>query len=166
MTALGVVGIDRVHLFEDVLDAPARSLPTPLMIDQVLPRLTNSVVIAPVFKYLGAAGLLLQDGKVDPSAALNRKVRDRAKRTVEEIEWADQRKGQYSTISEIEAAEGAAAVFKLGWSIVHIVKGDAAQLREFLVRRKSYARATKYKTQFAKLVCVYDWLRYGTTTAP
>jgi hypothetical protein len=125
----------------------------------------------PIYKYLRGAGLLDDDGEVlDPGALdprVAKQVATRAKR-LEVLAGSRARAAAAvmaaPTFKELVASVPMPAVLSLipGLDETTI---DPAELKHFLLNTKDDVDDGA-RSQWVKMVCLYDWLRWGREPAP
>lgn len=160
----GYVGLDRWDLINDVVDDDQR-LDAGVVVDEVLPRIVRGAGNVPVFKYLRLAGRLDEDGRFDesnvppavaelaqknfggmPSDAYHKRKAPDILRTV-------------SGVSELEEIYGVDGV--LGYvTCMDADKVDIAELWAFVRTHRKFGKGSWQNTQYVKLVCFLDWLKY------
>ncbi len=157
MTALGIVGLTRWDIVDDVLASPDRAVTPHLMVDKALPRQAFATYV-PVFKYLFGAGLW-KEGKWTPEATVNDSVKarvDKYSKTFSKLKPAPLKE----TISQIEAARGWEWILKSA-NVLPSLTDDHEGLRDFLIRHKAHRSDNRWGTQYGKAAVAYDWMRYG-----
>ncbi len=157
MTAVGVVGLSRWDLADDVLGSPDRDFPCDLVVGKALPRIAITTY-APVFKFLVGAGLW-SGGAWLPTATVNAAARSRADKYASHFASLVPATSM-STVAELEAAKGAEGVLNSAMNLPALTD-DVEGLRDFLVRHKSMRSQSWWATQFAKATVAYDWMRFG-----
>ena len=159
MTAVGVIGLSRFDLIDDVLSDPERELPARQILDAIVQK-RSLREHWPIFKYLRRAGWLDVTGAVDPA---NRDVPPKVRQRAEMVERrlrGDAGASARTSIAELEATQGIEWLFIQGLALAkHTL--DADGLRTFLIAQRSYRTHRGWSTQYAKLAVVYDWLQYA-----
>jgi SIR2-like domain len=159
------VGLSRDDLVDDVI-GDGTGLNDLRVVQEALPSILSHPGNVPVFKYLRASGLLDDQGKlIDPNTVaskvakvvanreerlgLNKSYQKAAKKCVE----------THKTLQGLVAAE-------LWYHVLNFIPAldkarlDLDELRQFLVNSEP-GRQDQYRSQWVKMVCLYDWLRYG-----
>ncbi|MGW2273943.1 SIR2 family protein [Streptomyces yangpuensis] len=162
----GYVGLTRWDLIDDVI-CDGRSLDAAVVVKQVLPRLLHGANI-PVYKYLRAAGLLDAQGRIDPSADVDRRVHQMAEKSVGGISTGSSYEKAASGylsgvegIADLNSKLGVEAVLNYGVYLPPDLVVPS-ELRSFLIAHKNDAIAGGWgQTQYAKLTCFLDWISYG-----
>lgn len=158
MTAVGVVGLDRFDLIDDVIDHPDRDLPADLILEKVVTKIPSATYV-PCFKYLSVAGLLDADGKIKATAQVSSKVRERAcsvQNTMGQL--VDPTKAV--TIAALHKDHGWEWIFNNALELPRYTD-DMDGIRKFLIQYAEKKRLTWWRTQYGKLAVTYDWMRYG-----
>lgn len=159
MTAVGIVGLTRWDIVDDVLESPDRDLPCDLMVSKALPQQAITTYV-PVFKYVTGAGLWV-NGKWVSKATVNKSVKTRTDRY--EKSFAKLKSPTKPTsVADLEVATGWEGVLKDPLKLPTLTS-DVDGLRDFLIRHKDKRTQPWWGTQYAKAVVVYDWLTYGTS---
>jgi hypothetical protein len=161
-------GKTRTDLLPDALD-PAQTLNPLLVVQQALPKIPVKARV-PIYKYLRAAGLLTDDGQLIDGADVDEKVRAR----VLQGPKAFQPPNDYA--ARAQAAADAAGDFaglveaqNEGMVLMFLAKLDEGkippeELREFLLAHQESQFENGHAlqaAQWAKGVCIYDWLVHG-----
>ncbi|WP_051221453.1 SIR2 family protein [Conexibacter woesei] len=163
------VGLNRADLLDDVLDDRGYD-PSRVVLEALPnPRLGSKTTMLPVYKYLRGADLLHADGRVADEAQLPPRVVDRveARETLlKGLGSYRQRaernlKGVASFAALVEACSADDVLYYLPFLDEDVIELDG--LRNFLVaNRESFDTDRQpVSSQWAKAVCLYDWLRYG-----
>ncbi|MFT4261879.1 MAG: SIR2 family protein [Nocardioides sp.] len=157
MTAVGVVGLTRWDLMDEVLQSPDRNLPCDLVVGKALGKHAITTYV-PVFKFLVGAGLW-KDGKWIPKVTVNAAARKRA----------DKYAGMFGklklepklvAVAELEADIGVEGILNNATKLPSLTD-DVEGLREFLIRNKARRSQDWWATQYGKAAVAYDWMRYG-----
>jgi hypothetical protein len=161
MTAVGVVGLSRYDLMDDVLGHPDRDLPAETIIEKLLPKISAPTYV-PCYKYLSAAGLLQSDGTPVASQKLPAKVRARAEKIRSTLGKLEQPKID-KTVLELVAERDEDWVFNNALTLPRYTT-DVEGIRDFLIAQTARRRQNWWGTQYGKLTVAYDWLKYGQAT--
>jgi hypothetical protein len=164
------VGLDRVDLLDDVLLDDPGFVPARVVTEALpTPKLASKTTMVPIYKYLRGADLLTPDGDLkDPDSV--------APRLVARVEARDQLlkglKGYEKTGKEfardftsftnfLAAGTPEQAIYRLPFLEPEQI--DLPALREFLLANRNLFddKHEPAGSQWAKAVCIYDWLRYG-----
>lgn len=157
MTAVGIVGLTRWDIVDDVLESPDRALPPDLMVSKALPRQASTTYV-PIFKYLSGADLWSK-GKWTPKATVNAAARargDKYSKAFSKLKPAPAKE----TIAQLEAAKGSEWILNNAMMLPSFTD-DHEGLREFLIRHKASRSHNWWATQYGKAAVAYDWMRYG-----
>lgn len=161
------VGLDRVDLLNDVLDDrgydPAR------VVSDALPRLGSRRTLLPIYKYLRGADLLKPDGTLSDPESVPPRVAARVEAREELLKGLEQYRnpaekavaavGSFAELAESFTPEQVLYYVPfLDRSLV-----DPATLREFLLGHREIFDTDRQPagSQWARAVCLYDYLRYG-----
>lgn len=158
MTAVGVVGLSRWDLMDEVLESPDRELPCDLVVGKALPRVGSNAYV-PIFKFLVGAGLW-KDGKWVPMVTVNAAAKKRADRYAASFGKLKV-EPELLTVAELEADRGVEAILNSAMKLPALTD-DVDGLREFLVQNKARRSQNWWATQYGKAVVAYDWMRYGS----
>ena len=156
MTAVGLVGLSRWDIVDDLLESPDRGLPPDLMVSKALPKQAITTYV-PTFKYIVGADLW-KDGAWIPKVTVNAAVKKRGDKYASTFSPL-KAPASMKTISELESTRG------FEWILTNALRlpsltDDVEGLLEFLVRHKE-KRTRKWSVQYAKAAVAYDWMRYG-----
>lgn len=157
ITAVGVVGLTRWDLMDEVLANPDRDLPCDLVVSKALPKVTGNAYV-PVFKYLVGAGLW-KDGKWAPKVTVNLSAQKRADQYAAEFRQLKP-EALLLSVEELEASKGVEGLLNSAMKLPSLTD-DVDGLREFLIRNKSRRSQGWWATQYGKAVVAYDWMRHG-----
>lgn len=157
MTAVGVVGLTRWDLMDDVLESPDRELPCDLVVGKALAKQAITTYV-PVFKFLVGAGLW-KGGKWLPKVTVNTAAQRRADKYAG-IFGKLKPEPKLLTVAELEARMGVDGVLNSAMKLPAMTD-DIEGLREFLIRNKARRSQAWWATQYGKATVAYDWLRYG-----
>lgn len=163
----GYVGLGRWHLIDDVL-AGGNEYECHRVLTETLPHLLAGNADLPVFKYLREGNALDKRGELKKTAdadshvvAMAAKVRAGLQVSPFYAKKAPTVLAKIRTIADLHASEGLDGVLNYG---LHLKPSAAlaSELRDFLDGHREFrASGTTRSTQYVKLVCLYDWLRYG-----
>lgn len=162
MTAVGIVGLSRWDIVDDVLASPERALPAALIVSKALPRQASSTYV-PVFKYVTEAGLWV-NGRWKSKVTVNSSVRRRVEDYRDRFTKLPTQPILYA-MAEIEKSFGKEGILKRAMELPAMTS-DVAGLRDFLIREKPMRTQSWWSTQYAKAAVAYDWLRYGAGVRP
>ncbi len=158
-------GLTRDDLIKDVLDGGAR-FNAVRVVQEALPAILTHPGNVPIYKYLRAANLLDDDGSLSDPSSVDPKVRKHAESRVERLgvptsqkAWVAKSIRAHPTLDELRAAMKAHEVlYTIPGLADETVSAD--DLQAFLAK---HAAGTSHESQWRKMVCLYDWLRYGRT---
>lgn len=157
MTAVGVVGLTRWDLMDEVLGSPDRDLPCDLVVEKALLKQAITTYV-PVFKFVVGAGLW-KDGKWLPKVRVNAAVKKRADKyaaTFGKLELEP----KLLTMADLEADRGVDGILNSAMKLPSLTD-DVEGLREFLIRVKTRRNQDWWATQYGKAAVAYDWMCYG-----
>jgi hypothetical protein len=162
----GYVGLDRWSLIDDVIDG-SDQFDAEAIINQALPKILRMPGNVPVFKYLRDVGALDRNGQIKKSAALPASVVQLAEKNrggMPAGKW-HQKKAEtllrgVSGVADLDTKHGAKAVLDYVTCMAP-QKVDPNELLAFIEGHREYRTGAWTGTQYVKLVCFYDWLRYG-----
>lgn len=157
MTAVGIVGLRREEIIDDVISDPNRDIPPVEVLERVIAKIPIRVYM-PVYKYLKAAGFLDANGLVDGQPP--RKLIDRAARVDDKARPAFMAPGPRKSVDELEQDLGWDKFLNLGIEVLAQTE-DHVGLREFLRRHRDKRGQGWWSTQYAKVAVAYDWLAFG-----
>ncbi|MDN4647243.1 SIR2 family protein [Curtobacterium sp. PsM8] len=157
MTAVGIVGLTRQDLFDDVLQSPARDLPADLVISKVYPKFPVATYV-PVFKYLVEAGLWT-GGSWQGGSSLETAAKRRADRYAELFAKLEE-PGVLMSVADLEANMGWDRLLNSAMQLPRLTN-DVDGLRAFLMEYREKRSEPWWSTQYAKAVVAYDWMRFG-----
>lgn len=164
----GYIGLDRWSLIDDIVD-DAGQFDAEAVIKQALPKILRSAGNVPVFKYLSGADMLTRSGEIKKSAKLPPRVISRVIKNqggMPASKWHQQKsrtllKG-VAGIADLKAKYGAQGVLNYA-TCMEPKKIDLDELIAFIRDHREYRTGDWESTQYVKLVCFYDWLKYGRT---
>lgn len=157
MTAVGIVGLTRWDLVDEVLGSPDRGLPCDLVVSKALPKVTGNAYV-PVYKFLVDAGLW-EDGKWVRKVTVNAPTKKRADKYATAFSKLKAAK-TLKTLTELEDEMGVEGVLNAAMKLSSMTD-DVDGLRDFLIRHKSRRQEAWWGTQYGKAAVAYDWMRYG-----
>lgn len=156
MTMKGIIGLTRHDIMDDVLGAPDRHLPADQVIEYIIAR-TPAATYMPCFKYLRAVGALADDGSVLSTASAT--VKARASKVSTQYSSAVPTNDR--TVAQLESIYGWEWLFKEPFNLPKFTT-DTDGIRDFLIERVIERQHNRWRTQYGKLVVLYDWMRYRT----
>ncbi len=157
MTAVGIVGLSRQDLFDDVLNSPARELPADIVISKALPKQAITTYV-PVFKYLVEAGLW-SAGAWQGGPSVDTPAKKRAEKYAKIFEDLP-KPDELLSLPELEGKKGWDGVLNVAMQLPRLTD-DIAGLRDFLVKYRDKRAQDWWSTQYAKATVAYDWMRSG-----
>jgi hypothetical protein len=159
------VGLRREDLVNDLIDE-GRSLNPVRVVQEALPSILAHPGNVPIFKYLREAGLLDQAGALIDSKSVDRKIANhvaqRAKRLGTTASWEKTAKAAIKTAPSLDALidqEPQRSVLQFIPTLAEDL--DAEALRRFLITCEDLCAVEFDRSQWIKMACLYDWLRYG-----
>ena len=167
--SLGLVGLTRKDLLVDVL-RDGGGYPAARLVEEALPGILRRRGSVPVFKYLRAAGLLNDDGTLKDPESVDPRLAERVRNAEREFQPPPSMRaraaataseaGNFTTLADLHDPEAVLMAVALLGEESH----DTEALRRYLIahRGEQFDRGVQpYATQWAKAVCLFDWLKYG-----
>lgn len=167
LSSVGYVGITRHDVLDDVLLDRSQWDPAP-MVYEALPGIIHRspTSFIPIFRYLRGTGLLLPDGALRDDVDLDERLRARAEEGVSRIRPAVGT-AQEQRLSRIRReAGGSLADLRAACSpadlaaAICLVPADELDLTQLLGLIND-TRPQQPDTAWAKLVCLYDYLKFA-----
>jgi hypothetical protein len=156
IAAIGITGLQRSDIFDDVLENPPGGLPAEDIINKHIAKLPSNWWY-PVHKYLREAGHLDANGEItDPTLVPDRVVKF-AKRNADAV-VTKVRYRRHSSLASLEEKNDKRWVFAQALELPSYIE-SARDLREYLVSNAS--NAEELATSYAKAVVAYDYVHYG-----
>lgn len=164
------VGLTRDDLIGDVLkdDGDLNAL---RVVQEALPVILGRPGNVPVFKYLRRAKLLDDGGKLVDSKTVDSHLSKAAKTRADRLgltktytKPAKKSVSTHKTLAALIKNEPAHNVLNFIPALDED-KLDPAALREFLIKSEPPPK-DQYRSQWVKIVCLYDWLVYGKQVKP
>jgi hypothetical protein len=154
-------------LLEDVL--ADRGYDPSRVVLEALARLGTKTTQIPVYKYLRGAGFLTADGRLKDEGALPPRVVERvaARDTLFKglAQYEQRAKRQIGEAESLTALIEACSTDDVLYDLPYMEQDriDPAVLHDFLVERREAFDSNRQPvaSQWAKAVCLYDWLAYG-----
>ncbi len=160
------VGLRREDLLNDLIDEGSALNPV-RVVQEALPSIVTHAGNVPIFKYLREAGLLDQAGTLIDSKSVDKKVAkrviERAKRlgpTASVEKAAKTAIGTAPDLAALVAQETPRNVLQF----IPMLSEDSLDpeaLRRFLIGCQDLCDVEFDRSQWIKMACLYDWLRYG-----
>ena len=165
------VGLSRDDLVNDLVDEGS-DLNAVRVVQEALPNILTHPGNVPVFKYLRHAGLLDQDGNLLDAKSVHTKVANHvANRATRLSLTATSRKPALAAVKKsgsfkqlVAAAEPHNAVNFI--PALDDGEIDPEELRRFLIKHEDLRQNESHRSQWIKIVCLYDWLLYGRQMKP
>jgi hypothetical protein len=162
------VGLGRRDLLEDILND--RGYDAARVVLEALPRIdTAATTQLPVYKYLRGSDNLNDHGELRDPSAIPKKVLTRVQNRDKLLTGLKQYTNRAAksinkdtTFTDLIACEDADGVIYCMPFLSH-EHIDPDELREFLVanRQAFDAHRQPLESQWARAVCIYDWIAYG-----
>ena len=158
-------GLGRDEIVEDVINEETGLIPA-RVVQEALPEILSHPGNVPMFKYLRDAGLLDPDGDL-LDADVPKKVSNRVKARAKKLGVLDQYKAQaQKAIGEVKTLRGLIETLEPHLVLQYVPalpeeEIDPEDLRRFLIKTEELFRREPPDSQWLKMVCFYDWLRYG-----
>lgn len=166
VSSVGYTGIKRRDLLEDIVND--NKLDATKIVKEALPSLFKSNRYAPVFKYLRTSGLLDKKGKL-LDGKLDKKVVQAAKAGFENFAPPEYCLNKQAIIDKIKTFKKLLKTFSREDIAFYtpLMKPEyinPAELLEFISKNMDLLDQgnSVSRTQFMKLICIYDWLAYRT----
>lgn len=162
----GYIGISNSDIFEDVIFENKPWSPE-IVIKDVIPKLFKGNIYLPIYKYLRTSGELDDNGNLIDSGTHNVKLVDAVKKkdirtyyssSVTYLRKKDYIANKFASIGELEVSFEFRHVL-LYIPFLKIENINLDELSNFL--RRHYNDTTKTITDFKKIVCLYDYLKFG-----
>lgn len=162
----GYIGISNNDIFEDVI-FENKPWSCEIVIKDVIPKLYKGNIYLPLYKYLRANGDLDDHGKLIESGLHSKKLIDAVKKNSIKVYYPSSitylRKKEFieknvNSLSELIANYDFRLVL-LFIPFLKLDKLDLIELQGFL--QTNYNENTKVLTDYKKVVCFYDYLKYG-----
>jgi hypothetical protein len=156
-------GLTRDDLITDVLDGGNRYDPI-RVVQEALPAILTHPGNVPIYKYLSAANLLDDDGSLSDPSRVDPKVRKHAESRAKRVGVPTSQKTWVAKIVRtnptLDKLRSALKDHEVLYAIPGLADGtvSADDLQAFLTQ---HAPDTSHESQWRKMVCLYDWLRYG-----
>ena len=160
------VGLRREDLVDDIVDE-ITDLNAVRVVQEALPPILAQPGNVPVFRYLRLAGLLDQAGELIDPTAVNRKVANHVATHGKRLgliksyeKGAREAVKRSPTLKQLIAAEQPQLVLQYIPALDES-ELDPEELRRFLIKNDDLADHEFHRSQWIKMVCLYDWLMYG-----
>jgi hypothetical protein len=160
------VGLRREDLLNDLVDE-GTSLNPVRVVQEALPSILTHPGNVPIFKYLREAGLLDRAGTLIDSKSVDKKVANRvlqrAKRLGPTASVEKAAKAAISTTPDLAALIDQEPPRNALQFIPMLAEDslDPEALRRFLITCQDLCAVEFDRSQWIKMACLYDWLRYG-----
>ena len=135
---------------------------------EALPAILSHPGNVPIFKYLREAGLLEKDGgALLAEANVDKKVASHVKARSKRLALLNTyKKGAQKALRDHGSLPGLAAALEPHLVLQYIPalpenEIDPEELRRFLVKTEDLFEQEPHRSQWIKMACLYDWLRYG-----
>jgi SIR2-like domain len=159
-------GLTRDEVVEDVINEETGLIPN-RVVQEALPAILSHPGNVPIYKYLREAGLLDKEGSLLAEADIDKKVaahiRTRAKRLGLLNTY---RRGGQKAAREQQTLGALIDAFDPHLVLQYIPalpeeEIDPEELRRFLIKTEDLYEQEPHRSQWIKMACLYDWLRYG-----
>lgn len=171
MGEVGYLGLERKDLLLDVLEDESE-YDADRMVDEVLPVVLRRPGNVPVYRYLRGADLLTQAGKVRARADVDERIQTRVDMHPDALKVSPSVKGRAdravkdagNDLSSLIAHNRLTDALTFA-AAIPTAKLNLEELRDFLVANKNCLTSdtTMLSTPWAKLVCYYDYLKFGVS---
>lgn len=158
------VGLDRDDLVEDVINGG--KLKAARVVTEALPKILTSSGNTPMYKYLRAAGMLDSDGEL-LDAEVPKKVVNRARARAKKLGVLPNYTAQaQKAVREVKTLKGLIESYEPHVVLQYIPalpeeEIEPEALRRFLLKHQDMYETSGQVSQWVKIVCLYDWLRFG-----
>lgn len=158
------VGLDRDNLVADVMNGG--ELKAARVVTEALPKILTSSGNTPMYKYLRAAGMLDSDGEL-LDAEVPKKVVNRAKARAKKLGVLPNYRAQaQKAVDEAKTLNGLVEAYEPHIVLQYIPalpeeEIEPEALRRFLLKHQDMYETSGQSSQWVKIVCFYDWLRFG-----
>ncbi|NTW41075.1 MAG: hypothetical protein HGA44_14580 [Cellulomonadaceae bacterium] len=156
MTAIGLVGLSRWDVIDDVLGTPDRGVPPENMLTAVIAKMPLTWYV-PCFRYLRELGALTDDGDLLSPSDVPEKVVKRVAKV----------RGRFAkTATSDTTIEELVKKRSVDWLFDHAadlpaLTTDADGIRRLLVQERKRRQYPRWATGYASMCVVYDWLHHG-----
>lgn len=161
VASVGIVGLTRRQVLNDVLEHPSLSLDPKDMVDQFYDRIPSNWWV-PGFKYLAGAGHLTKDGHLKEKTKVKTHVRARVDTAVSKISEACAHITEAPTsMTELRAAHDTRWILVNAFKLP-VLTNDLEGLRTFLVEIADGEELhAPWSSFFGRAVLAYDYMKYG-----
>lgn len=156
MTAIGLVGLSRWDVIDDVLGTPDRGVPPENMLTAVIAKWPVNWYV-PCFKYLRELVVLTDDGDLIDTAEVPDKVVKRVARVRERFSKAAT---SDSTIDDLVKKRSVDWLFDHAADLPALTT-DVDGIRTLLVQERKRRQYPRWASGYAIMCVVYDWLHHG-----
>jgi hypothetical protein len=165
ISKLGVIGLDRQDLVRDVI-FESNAYDSEVILSEALPKLLKGNAKCPVFKYLSEANLISDEGVVD-TEGLSEGLVSRSSATASSFRPQGYEVRRASNLPEVQI--GIKELYGLGdlnlflrmAVFVPTDKVDLVELQSILKKHVDDAFTSNERSQFVRLACNYDLLKYS-----
>jgi len=160
------VGLRREDLLNDLVDEEAK-LNAVRVVQEALPNILKHPGNVPIFKYLREAGMLDHDGALLDAKTVDQKIAtsitNRAKRLGVTSSYEKSAKTAVKSAGSLSGLVAREAPHNILQFIPALDEDaiDPEELRRFLVKHVDLCTNEFHRSQWIKMACLYDWLRYG-----
>ena len=158
-------GLRREEVVENIVNEEAGLIPG-RVVQEALPGILSHPGNVPMFKYLREAGLLDPEGAL-LDADVPKKVANRVAARSKKLRVLAQYEAPANkAVEEAKTLRGLIDAFEPHLVLQYIPalpeeKIDPEELRRFLIKTEELFERDPPDSQWLKMVCLYDWLRYG-----
>jgi hypothetical protein len=166
------VGLSRVDLLNDVLLDDRHLIPERVVGEALAnPRLASKTTMVPIYKYLRGADLLDRDGALRDPAAVAPRVAERVSARTELLRGSKSYKARGEELAAsftsftdfVNAGTPEQAIYALPYLEADQIDLETLRLLLLLNRNLFDDNHQPAASQWAKAVCIYDWLMYGAS---
>lgn len=158
-SAVGYTGLKPIDLYKDVIEDNGKYNATQILTKSIPELFKRGTIYLPVYKYLKNIGINGDDDYNRNSLGINFKLRHQS--DFQSYSFVDKSKDLEQVIKEYTGKLVWKAVVTIPWLNISDDKLPIladfinVNMTDFLVKKNSHA------TDFRKLVCFYDWRKYG-----
>lgn len=168
----GITGIELTDLLKDIVFDDGENWEPSVISRFALPKIGTMAIYIPYFKYLRSANLLNQNNEIDNDTEIieftpnfvekvNSIRHENFYPSVSYVKKADDINQDCATFSDLlEKCDGNHLHVLMYTPLLDIEKIDPQELRNYLSDNFDVLNVKKNITQFRKLVCLYDYLKY------
>lgn len=164
-------GLTREEVVEDVINEETGLIPG-RVVQEALPSILSHPGNVPIFKYLREAGLLDGEGDLLAEANVDKKIAAHVKSRSKRLALLKTyKKGAQRAVKEHKTFEVLTQTCEPHVVLQYIPALaekdiDPEELRRYLIKTEELYESEPHRSQWIKMACLYDWLRYGRQSKP